>query len=74
MTNMPSPSIFLKKEGAGEVIKIIFGFEFYSNLGEHKLWITDDRYTNILSKSKKWIWEGEHKKNGIPFEEFRTYI
>ena len=52
----------------------MLGFEFYGNLGEHTIWITEDRRTDILTKLKKWIREGEHRKKGIPFEEFRTYL
>ena len=49
-------------------------FEFDGNPGEHTIWLTEDRRTYILTKLKKWIREGEHRKEGIPFEEFLTYL
>ena len=64
----------LKKEGAWAVIKNVMGFDFDGNPGEHTIWLTEDRHTNILERLKKWIREGEHRKKGIPFEEFRTYL
>ena len=63
----------LKKEAAWETIKNVLGFESYGNPGEHTIWHTKDRRTYILTKLKKFIREGEHRKKGIPFEEFRTY-
>ena len=60
----------LKKEAAWEIIKNVLGFEFDGNPGEHTIWLTEDRCTNILEKLKKWIREGEHRKKGTPFEEF----
>ena len=43
----------LKKEAAGEIIKNVLGFEFYGNPGEHTIWLTEERHTNILTKFKK---------------------
>ena len=64
----------LKKEAAWTVITNVLGFEFYGNPGEHTIWLTEYLRTNILKKWKKWIREGEHRKKGIPFEEFLTYL
>ena len=50
------------------------GFGFDGNPGGNTIWITEDRRTDILTKLKKWIREGEHRKKGIFFEEFRTYL
>ena len=60
----------LKKEAAQEIIKNVLGFEFDRNPGQHTICLTEDRRTYILTKLKKWIREGEHRKKGIPFEEF----
>ena len=38
------------------------------------MWLTDDLRKDIITKLKKWIREGENRKNGIPFEEFCTYL
>ena len=45
----------LKKEPAWAIIKNVLGVGFYGNLGEHTIWLTEDRRTNILTKLKKWI-------------------
>ena len=52
----------------------MLGFEFDGNPGEHAIWLTEDSRTDILAKLKKWIREGEHRKNVTPFEEFLTYL
>ena len=54
----------LKKESALAIIKNVLVFEFDANPGEHTIWITEDRCNNILTKSRKWISEGEHRKKG----------
>ena len=64
----------LKKEAAWEIIKNVLVFEFDGNPEEHTIWPTEDLHTNIFKKPKKWIREGEHRKKGIPFEKFRTYL
>ena len=46
----------------------MLGFEFDGNPGEHTICLTEDRRKDILTKSKKWIREGEHRKKGIPFK------
>ena len=43
----------LKKEAAWEIIKNVLVFEFDGNPGEHTIWITEDRCTNILTKFEK---------------------
>ena len=45
----------LKKECVWAVIKNVLEFEFDGNLGEHTIYLTEDRRTNILSKLKKLI-------------------
>ena len=52
----------------------MLGFEFDGNPGEHIIWLTEDRRTDILTKSRKWIREGEHLKKYIPLAEFITYL
>ena len=64
----------LRKEGAWQVIMNVLGFNFYRNTGGHTIWITEDLRTNISEKLKKWISEGENRKKGTPFEEFKTYL
>ena len=64
----------MKKEATWEIIKNELVFEFYGNPGEHTIWLTEDHCTNILTELKKWIREGEHRKKGIPFESFQTYL
>ena len=64
----------MKKEATWEIIKNKLVFEFYGNQGEHTIWLTEDRHTDIITKTKNWIREGEHGKKGISFEEFRTYL
>ena len=58
----------LKKEDLQTTIKNVLGFEFDGNPGEHTIWLTEDRRTDILTKFKKLIREGEHRKKVIPFE------
>ena len=58
----------LKKESAWATIKNVLEFEFDGNPGEHTIWLTEDRRTDVLIKLRKWIREGEHRKKGIPFE------
>ena len=48
----------LKKEAAWTTVKNVLGFEFDGNPGEHTMWLTEDRRTDILTKFKKWIREG----------------
>ena len=48
----------LKKEAAWAIINNVLVFEFDGNPGDHTIWITEDRCTNILTKSRKWIREG----------------
>ena len=62
----------LKKETSWATIKNVLGFEFDGNPGEHTIWLTVDRCIVILTKLKKWIREGEHRKKVIPFEEILT--
>ena len=64
----------LKKEAAWAIIKTVLGFEFDGDPGDHTIWLTEDRCTNILTELKKWIMEVENIKKGIPFVEFRTYL
>ena len=45
----------LKKEAAWVIIKNVLGFECDGNPGEHTIWLTEDRRTNISTKLKKWI-------------------
>ena len=56
----------LKKEAARATIKNVLVFESDGNPGEHTICITEDRHTDILTKLKKWIREGEHRKKGYP--------
>ena len=64
----------LKKEAAWEIIKKVLGFEFDGNPGEYNIWLTEDCCTDILTKFKKWMREGQHRKKGIPFGEFLPYL
>ena len=64
----------LKKERAWAIIENVIGFEVDGNPREHTIWLTEYRCADILEKLKKWIREGDHRKKGIPFEEFRTYL
>ena len=43
----------LKKEAVWATINNVLGFEFDGNLGEHTIWLTEHRHTDILTKSKK---------------------
>ena len=60
----------LKKEAVWETIKNVLGFEFDGNPGEHTIWLTEDLRTDILTKLKKWIREGEHRKRVSPLRNF----
>ena len=60
----------LKKEAAWATIKNVLGFEFDGNPGEHTIWLTEDRRTDILTKPKNWIREGEHRKRVSPLKNF----
>ena len=46
-------NIVLKKEGSWAVIKIVIGFDFDGNPGEHTIWIANDHSTDISSKFEK---------------------
>ena len=46
------------KEVVWETIRNVLGFEFDGNPGEHTIWLTEDRRTDIITKLKKWIREG----------------
>ena len=48
-------SLKKKKEAACATIKNFLVFEFDGNPGEHTIWLTEDRCTDILTKLKKWI-------------------
>ena len=65
-------SISLKKmmKVSLAIIKNVLGFEFDGNPGEHTICLTEDHCTDILTKLRKWIREGEHRKKGTPLEEF----
>ena len=56
----------MKKEAAWTIIENFLGFEFDGNPGDHNIWLTEYRRTNILTKLKKMIREGEHRKKGYP--------
>ena len=60
----------MKKESAWAIIKNVLVFEFDGNQGEYIVCLTEDRCTDILTKLKKFIREGDHIIKGIPFEEF----
>ena len=64
----------LKKEDSQATIKNVLGFESDENPGEHTIWLTEDIRTDILTKLKRCIREEQHRKKGIPFEKFRTYL
>ena len=38
----------LRKEAAWATVKNVLGFEFDGNPGEHTIWLTEDRRTDIL--------------------------
>ena len=59
---------FKKKEAAWATINNVLRFEFDGTSGEHSIWLTEERRTDILKQLKKCIGEGEHRKKGIPFE------
>ena len=56
----------MKKEAARAIIRNMLGFEFDGNPGEHTIWLTEERRTDILKKLKKFIREGDHRKKGYP--------
>ena len=58
----------LKKEYVWTIIKNLLGFESDGNPGENTIWLTEDLCTDIVTKLKKYIREGEHRKKGTPFE------
>ena len=43
----------IKKESAWATIKNVLVFEFDGNPGDHTIWLTEDRRTDILTKLKK---------------------
>ena len=67
-------NIYIYKEVVWAVLKTVLVFDSDGNPGEHSIWLTGDHFTNILAILKKWIREGEHRKKGITFEEFWTYL
>ena len=64
----------LKKEATWAIIKNVLGFEFDGNPGDNTICLTEDRRTDISTRQRKWIREGENIKKGILFEEFQTYL
>ena len=64
----------LKKEAAWATIKNVLVFEFDGNPGDHTIWLTGDRRTDILTKLKKWIREGYHRKIVPPVKNFEPIL
>ena len=50
------------------------GFELDGNPGEHTICLTEDRRIDILTKSKKWIREEEHRKRVPPLKNFEPIL
>ena len=48
----------LKKEATWQIFKNVLVFEFDENPGEHTIWLTEDRRTDIIKKLNNWIREG----------------
>ena len=65
-----SIKIFLKEGGAWAVIQNFLGFYFDGNQGEHTIWLTDDLFTDIVDKLKKFINEGENRKRASLLRSF----
>ena len=55
----------LKKEAVWDPIKNVLGFEFYGNPGEHTIWLTKYRCTDILTKLKIGLGK-ERTEKGYP--------
>ena len=64
----------LKMRPHGKLLRMCWDLNLMETHGGHTRWITEDCRTDILTKLKKWIREGEHRKKGILFEELRTYL
>ena len=69
-----SPKKFLKKEAAWETIKNVLGFEFDRNPGEHTIWLTEDRRTDILTKLKSGLEKESTEKRVSPLNNFEPIL
>ena len=56
----------LKEEAVQATIKNVLGFEFDGNPGEHTIWLTEDRRTDILTKIEKVDQVRRAQKKGYP--------
>ena len=64
----------LKKNLHGQLLIMCWNLNLTKYPVEHTIWIIEDLSTDILNKFEKWIREVEHGKEGIPFEDFQTYL
>ena len=64
----------LKKEAAWAIIKNVLVFEFDGIPGDHTICFTEDLRTNLLTKLKKWIREGEYRKRVSPLKNFEPIL
>ena len=64
----------LKREAAWETIKNMMVFEFYVNPGEHTIWLTGDRHTDILTKLKSGLGKESIEKMVPPLNSFEPIL
>ena len=64
----------LKKEAAWATIKNVLGCELDGNPGEDTICLTEERRTDILTKLKNLIREGEHRKRVSHLKHFEPIL
>ena len=64
----------LKKEAAWEIIKNILGFRFDGKPGEHTIWITENRRTDISKKLKNGLGKESIEKRLSPLNNFEPIV
>ena len=60
----------IKKEAVCATIKNVLGFEFDGNPGEHTIWLTEDRRTDILKNRISGLGKERIEKRVSPLKNF----
>ena len=64
----------LKKEAVWATINNVLGFKFDGNPGEHTIWLTEDRRTDILKNLKSGIGKESIEKRVSPLKNFEPIL
>ena len=64
----------LKMRPHGKLLRMCWDLNLMETHGGHTIWITEDCRTDILTKLKKWIREGEHRKTASLLRNFEPIL